>query len=145
MDGSPACVLQPLNDHVLHLPGPYAFWFTISFSMSSSPRKLHIFHSFFSHSYFQPSFIHPLPFPQAHHPASHACQAHSLGRIGRSSHLCHQRYHPYGSPWPEFGWVCLGSCGADVTTNALALFFVTSSYDDTAPHDTVTQPVIAVP
>ena len=45
----------------------------------------------------------------------------------------------------EFGWVCLGSCTADVTINALALFFVTGSYDDPQPQkpiDTVTAPVI---
>ena len=44
----------------------------------------------------------------------------------------------------ELGWVCLGSCTADVTINALALFFVTGSYDDPQPQkpiDTVTAPV----
>jgi hypothetical protein len=44
----------------------------------------------------------------------------------------------------ELGWVCLGSCGADVTINALALFFVTGSYDDPQPQkpfDTVSAPV----
>ena len=42
----------------------------------------------------------------------------------------------------QLGWVCLGSCGTDVIINALAFFFVTRSYDDTAskePIDTVTQ------
>ena len=45
----------------------------------------------------------------------------------------------------ELGWVCLISCGTDVTVNALALFFVTGSYDDPTPQkpiDTVTQPVM---
>jgi hypothetical protein len=44
----------------------------------------------------------------------------------------------------ELGWVCLGSCTADVTVNALALFFVTGSYDDPQPQkpiDTVSVPV----
>jgi hypothetical protein len=30
----------------------------------------------------------------------------------------------------ELGWVCLLSCTTDVTINALALFFVTGSYDE---------------
>jgi len=45
----------------------------------------------------------------------------------------------------ELGWVCLGSCTADVTINAIALFFVTGSYDDPQPQkpiDTVTTPVV---
>ena len=45
----------------------------------------------------------------------------------------------------ELGWVCLGSCGADVTINALALFFVTGSYDDPPPlkpFDTVSAPIV---
>ena len=45
----------------------------------------------------------------------------------------------------ELGWVCLGSCTADVTINALALFFVTGSYDDPQPQkpiDTVSTPVV---
>ena len=45
----------------------------------------------------------------------------------------------------EFGWICLGSCCTDVIINALALFFVTRSYDDTGPQEpinTVSQPVI---
>lgn len=45
----------------------------------------------------------------------------------------------------ELGWVCLGSCGADVTINALALFFVTGSYDEPPPQkpfDTVSAPVM---
>ena len=42
----------------------------------------------------------------------------------------------------ELGWVCLGSCTADVTINALALFFVTGSYGDPQkPIDTVPTPV----
>ena len=44
----------------------------------------------------------------------------------------------------ELGWVCLGSCTADVTVNALALFFVTGSYDDPPPQkpiDNVSVPV----
>jgi len=32
----------------------------------------------------------------------------------------------------ELGWVCLGSCGTDVTLNALVLFWVTSSKDESS-------------
>ena len=41
----------------------------------------------------------------------------------------------------ELGWICLGSCDADVTINALALFLFTHLYDQ-EPIDTVTQPVM---
>ena len=43
----------------------------------------------------------------------------------------------------QLGWVCLGSCGTDVTINALALYFVTGSVDEAAsqiPHDHVASP-----
>lgn len=33
----------------------------------------------------------------------------------------------------ELGWICLISCGWDVAINAICLFFVTSSLDDTDP------------
>ena len=43
----------------------------------------------------------------------------------------------------QLGWVCLGSCGTDVTINALALYFVTGSVDEAAsqiPLDHVASP-----
>ena len=35
----------------------------------------------------------------------------------------------------QLGWVCLGSCGADVIVNALALYFVTNPLDESASAD----------
>jgi len=43
----------------------------------------------------------------------------------------------------QLGWVCLGSCGTDVTINALALYFVTGPVDEAAsqtPPDHVASP-----
>ena len=41
----------------------------------------------------------------------------------------------------QLGWVCLGSCGADVTINALALFFVTNSLDEATSADHAASPL----
>ena len=41
----------------------------------------------------------------------------------------------------QLGWVCLGSCGTDVTINALALYFVTNSLDEAASADHAASPL----
>jgi hypothetical protein len=40
----------------------------------------------------------------------------------------------------QLGWVCLGSCGADVTVNAIALYFVTDSMDEASSADHAASP-----
>ncbi|CAE6531482.1 unnamed protein product [Rhizoctonia solani] len=40
----------------------------------------------------------------------------------------------------ELGWVCLGSCTADVTLNALAIFWVTMPITDSSPAESSAQP-----
>ena len=41
----------------------------------------------------------------------------------------------------QLGWVCLGSCGTDVTINALALYFVTNPLDEAASADHAASPL----
>jgi hypothetical protein len=150
---APACVLERLLSKktvqlmLIHRADLYRSWFTTYFSMFSSPgkpeRSLLIF--LIPHLFVRSLFLYPLY-------RSSSTLSNRLRRLAKrtlwaalvalvtSATNVAVLMVLHGQ---ELGWVCLGSCGTDVTINALALFFVTGSYDEPPtqlPLDTLTTP-----